>query len=78
MSVFNVLAAVAATLLIGGTASAREKPEQPKVKKICRTEEMPGRITPKRVCRPRAERPAGSQESQRNSPSPSETTGRDN
>ncbi len=47
----SVMAAVAAALLIGGGASASEKPAQPKPKKVCRTEQMPGRITPNRVCR---------------------------
>ena len=48
---FNMLAAVSAALLASGATSAKEKPDQPKPKKICRTEHMPGRITPKRICR---------------------------
>jgi hypothetical protein len=48
---FNVLAAVAAALLIGVGASAKEKTDPPKPRKICRTQELPGRITPRRVCR---------------------------
>jgi hypothetical protein len=51
MADFNVLAVVAATLLVGGTATAKEKPEQPKERKVCRTEQMSGRITPQRICR---------------------------
>ncbi|HEX9947392.1 MAG TPA: hypothetical protein VGA98_07625 [Allosphingosinicella sp.] len=71
MRYFNVTAAVAAALLIGGTAAAKEKSqqaksqqaksqqaeseqaqsEQAKPKKVCRTQEMPGRITPQRICR---------------------------
>jgi hypothetical protein len=59
---FGMLAAVAAALMAGSSAAAQEKPQQPKQRKICRTVEMPGRITPKRICRPRAERP-GSEDS---------------
>ena len=48
----NLLAAVAATVLAGGSAvAAAEKPKEPGEKKICRTVEMPGRITPQKVCR---------------------------
>ena len=48
---FNVLAAVSAALLMTGGVSAKEKPDQPKPRKVCRTEQMSGRITPQRVCR---------------------------
>ncbi len=48
---FNMLAALAAAALIGGGASAKEKSNQPKPRKVCRTEQMSGRITPQRVCR---------------------------
>lgn len=48
---FNVLAAVVAALLMGGFVSAKEKADQPKPRKVCRTEQMSGRITPQRVCR---------------------------
>jgi hypothetical protein len=48
---FNMLAAVAAAMLMGGGVSAKEKSDQPKPKKVCRTEQMSGRITPQRVCR---------------------------
>lgn len=48
---FNVLAAVAATLLMGGGVSAKEKSDEPKPRKVCRNEYLSGRITPKRVCR---------------------------
>lgn len=48
---FNVLAAISVALLMAGGLSAKEKPEQPKARKICRTEQMPNRITPKRICR---------------------------
>jgi hypothetical protein len=48
---FNIMIATAAALI--GTSAAGEvaKPEQPKARKVCRTYEEPGRITPKRVCR---------------------------
>jgi hypothetical protein len=79
MTVFNVLAAVAATLLIGGgaVAEAKEKPEQPKVKKVCRTEQMSGRITPQRICR-KIERPAPEQDDQRDAVASNESDGRGN
>ncbi|HEX8125746.1 MAG TPA: hypothetical protein VF548_09215 [Allosphingosinicella sp.] len=48
---FNVLAALSAVALMAGGVSAKEKSDQPKPRKVCRTEHMPGRITPKRVCR---------------------------
>ena len=48
---FNMLAAVAAALLMSGGASAKEKTDQQKPKKVCRTEQFSGRITPTRVCR---------------------------
>jgi hypothetical protein len=51
MRKFNVLAALTAALLMGVGASAGEKSDETKPRKICRTEQMPGRITPKRVCR---------------------------
>jgi hypothetical protein len=55
----NILTAVAAALMLGSAATAGEKPEQPKQKKICRTVEVSGRVTPQRICRkvePKAER----------------------
>lgn len=48
---FKVLAALSAALLTAGGASAKEKPDQPKPRKVCRTEQMSGRITPQRICR---------------------------
>ncbi len=48
---FNVLAAMSVALLIAGGVSAKEKANQPKPRKVCRTEQMPGRITPQRICR---------------------------
>ena len=48
---FNMLAAVIAAVLMAGGASAKEKSDQPKPRKVCRTQEMPGRITPRRICR---------------------------
>jgi hypothetical protein len=79
MGNFNVLAAIAATLLIGGTAvaEAKEKPEQPKVKKVCRTEQMSGRITPQRICR-KIVRPAPEQDGRRDAGTSNESAGRPN
>lgn len=51
MRKFNVLAAVSAALLTTGGVSAKAKSSEPKPRKICRTEQMPGRITPQRICR---------------------------
>ncbi|MEO7177463.1 MAG: hypothetical protein ABIW83_01330 [Allosphingosinicella sp.] len=53
----NLLAAVAATLLVGGTGLARDKPEHaPKEKKICKGEAgSTSRIAKTRVCRTKAE-----------------------
>jgi hypothetical protein len=48
---FNMLAAVAAALLMGGGVSATEKGHSPKPRKVCRTIEESGRITPRRICR---------------------------
>lgn len=51
MRISNVLSALSAALLMAGGAPAKEKADQPKPRKICRTQEMPGRITPRRICR---------------------------
>ncbi|MGZ8286687.1 MAG: hypothetical protein ACXW27_09775 [Allosphingosinicella sp.] len=53
----NLLAAVAATLMIAGTALAKEKVEgAPKEKKICKAvKTSSSRIAAKRVCRTEAE-----------------------
>jgi type 1 fimbria pilin len=48
---FNMLAAVAAALLMGTGISAKEKTDQPKPRKVCRTVQMSGRVTPQRICR---------------------------
>lgn len=48
---FNVLAALSAALLLGAGVSAKEKAGEPKPRKVCRTEQMSGRITPQRICR---------------------------
>jgi len=79
MGNFNVLAAIAATLLIGAPAAAapKEKAERPKVKKVCRTEQMSGRITPQRICR-KIEQPAPKQESQRDAATSNESSGQAN
>ena len=53
---FNILAAFAATLMIGSVASAKDKPDQPKEKKICQiTESANGRIPERRICKTKAE-----------------------
>ncbi|HET9637994.1 MAG TPA: hypothetical protein VFP12_02190 [Allosphingosinicella sp.] len=52
----NLLAAVAATLLVGGTAVAVEKPvKAPKEKKICKSDRMSTSRIPKKICRTQAE-----------------------
>ena len=52
----NLLAAVAATLLVGGTAVAQEKPvKAPKEKKICKADRMSTSRIPKKICRTQAE-----------------------
>ena len=51
-----MLAAFAAAMA-SGPAPAKEKADQPKAKKVCRTVQMSGRITPQRICR-KVERPA--------------------
>ncbi|HYI40903.1 MAG TPA: hypothetical protein VE053_11355 [Allosphingosinicella sp.] len=48
---FNMLAVLAGAMLMGGGAFAKAQSGQPKPKKICRTEQMSGRITPQRICR---------------------------
>jgi hypothetical protein len=65
MRVINVLAAVAATIAMGGVATAKEKPADGD-KKVCRTV-MPavGRIPAKRECRTKAEGEAATNASQR-------------
>jgi hypothetical protein len=52
----NLLAAVAATLLIGGGAVAKEqKAGAPKEKKICKSDRMSTSRIPKKICRTQAE-----------------------
>jgi hypothetical protein len=56
MPKLNLLAAVAATLLVGGVAVAKEKADgPPKEKKICRSDRMSTSRIPKRICRTQAE-----------------------
>lgn len=66
MRSFNILAACAATLMLGGVAGAKDKPADKGEKKICRIE-MPavGRIPAKKACRTKAEWDAMSAEGQR-------------
>lgn len=56
MRVINLLAAVAATIAMSGTAAAKEKPADSGEKKVCRTEMAAvGRLPAKRICRTKAE-----------------------
>jgi len=56
MRCFKILAAVAATVLAGGIASAEDQAKAPKEKKICKiVEAAVGRIPAKRICRTKAE-----------------------
>lgn len=66
MRVINLVAAVAATIAMGGIATAKEKPAVNGEKKVCRTM-MPavGRIPAKRECRTKAEWDAATNASQR-------------
>ena len=65
---FNILAAVAATMLVGGIASAEEQPKAPKEKKICKiVEPAVGRIPPRRICKTKAEWAGQTEEAQRDS-----------
>lgn len=58
---FNIMAAVAVTLLAGGAAVAKEKPEGPREKKICvQSEDSASRLGVRRVCRTKAEWEQGS------------------
>jgi hypothetical protein len=81
MRKFNILAAVAATMLVGGIAVAKDKPEAPKEKKICQViESANGRIPERRICKTKAEWEASANESQRADARPSKgnrSTGRD-
>lgn len=66
-----MLAAIAAALSAGPVLAAKEKPAQPKEKKICRTVQMSGRITPERICR-KVVAPATDEASQRGARNPGE------
>jgi hypothetical protein len=66
MRKFNILAAVAATMLVGGVAVAGEKPKAPKEKKICQViESANGRIPERRICKTKAEWEAAAKGSDR-------------
>ena len=70
---FNVIAALAATLLVGGAASAKEKSEGPKEKKICVTsEDSASRLGIKRICRTKSEWDEGSSSASRRVAAPSD------
>lgn len=52
----NLMASMAAILLVGGTAVAKEKPEGPrKEKKICKADRLSTSRIPKKICRTQAE-----------------------
>lgn len=52
----NLFAALAATLLVGGVAVAKEKADgAPKEKKICKSDRMSTSRIPKKICRTQAE-----------------------
>ncbi|HEX8062254.1 MAG TPA: hypothetical protein VF535_03475 [Allosphingosinicella sp.] len=53
----DIAVAAGLALIAAASASAREKAEEPKERKICRSVQMSGRITPQRICR-KVERPA--------------------
>lgn len=56
MRKLNLLAAVAAISLAGGTAIAEEKPvKAPKEKKICKSDRMSTSRIAKKICRTQAE-----------------------
>ncbi|HEX8573965.1 MAG TPA: hypothetical protein VF759_14565 [Allosphingosinicella sp.] len=55
MRYINILAAVAATLAIGSTASAKDKPEQRKEKKICKHEPSSTSRLGTRICKTKAQ-----------------------
>jgi hypothetical protein len=68
---FYMLVALAATVTAGPAVAAKDKAGKPKERKICRTVEMPGRITPQKICR-KVERPAAQEENQRSERNPGE------
>lgn len=70
-----MLVALAAALTAGPALAAKEKPEQPKEKKLCRAVQMPGRITPQKICR-KVERPAPAPDAQREERDPGGAVGR--
>lgn len=70
----EIIAAAGLALIAAGPAGAKEKADQPKAKKVCRTVQMSGRITPQRICR-KVERPAPEDQNQRNGRSPAEADG---
>lgn len=56
MRKLNLLAAVAATFMIGGAALAKEKADgAPKEKKICKVDRTSSTRIPKKICRTQAE-----------------------
>lgn len=79
MRQFNILAAVAATILASGIAGAKDKPAEAKEKKICRSETASNsRISTRRICRTKAEWAQIDDESQRAASRAVEASGRRN
>jgi hypothetical protein len=72
---FYSLVAFAAALTAASGLAAEEKAERPKEKKVCRTVQVSGRVTPMRVCR-KVERPAPEAEDQRDSRNPEQPSDR--
>jgi hypothetical protein len=79
MPKFNILAAVAATLALGSMASAKDKPDQVKEKKICRDDMVSNsRIAVRKICRTKAEWAQMEDESQRSTARAVEASNRRN
>jgi hypothetical protein len=71
-------AAAAGLALIAASAGfAKEKAQEPRERKVCRTVHMPGRITPERICR-KVERPAPQAGARRDGSPPSGADGKSN
>lgn len=73
----NIIAAAGLALAAASAAPAdpgKDKAEQPKARKVCRTVQMPGRITPERICR-KIERQAPEDRNQRSDRAPAEAGG---
>lgn len=79
MRQFNVLAAIAAAMLMSGAAGAKDKAEGEKEKKICRSETASNsRIATRRICRTKEEWAQLEDESQRSASRAVESSNRRN